>query len=164
MGAESSPTVWQVAGAVLLDPRQRSKLIRYARAQFGIAIADAEDLLQELLRQRGHVRNADGFVFAVFRRRCGNFSDADRRRCEVLAEEKDRLDTFAHPAEPEKLDRQVAVREALGGISSSCRRLLSAYYIEGQSLSEAAGMGSLTHSVLSRRISRCLERLRACLS
>jgi RNA polymerase sigma factor (sigma-70 family) len=168
MGAHSPPSVWQVAEAVLLDPRQRSKLTRYAETQFGIAAADAEDLLQdtalELLRQRGHVRNADGFVFAVFRRRCGYFVEARRRRRELLSEKPDRLETVAHPAEPEKLDRQVAVREALCGISSSCRRLLSAYYIEGQSLREAAGMRSVTHSVLSRRISRCLERLRACLN
>jgi RNA polymerase sigma factor (sigma-70 family) len=166
--ADPPPTPREVAEAVLFDPRQRSKLLRYAGTRFGIETADAEDLLQEtalgLLRQRGSVRNPDGFAFATFRARCTRFVESRRLRRERLRPQTEEDESIPHEAVPEKIDRQVALREALNGISSSCRRLLSAYYIEGQSLNEAAQGLTLPYAIVSRRINRCLERLRACLN
>jgi RNA polymerase sigma factor (sigma-70 family) len=163
-----SPNARQVAEAVLLDPQQRSRLLGFAWTRFGIAGADAEDLLQdtavELLRQRGYVRNPDGFAFAVFRARCGHFLDARRRRRELFGEWSGDTEPAAAGAEGETTERRVALREALNGISSTCRRLIAAYYFEGRSLNEAARTLTLTYDVVSRRISRCLQRLRACLN
>jgi len=79
-------TSHEVAQAVVLDGEQRSKLIAYARARFGLAPEDAEDLLQEtaleLLRQHTIVHNPLGFTFRVFHRRCCRFirrRQADRQ-------------------------------------------------------------------------------------
>src|SRR5439155_19439998 len=70
----SRQTSHEVALAVVLDREQRSKLVAYARARFGIGREDAEDLLQEtaleLLRQHTIVHNPRGFTFRVFHRRC----------------------------------------------------------------------------------------------
>lgn len=166
--AETPPTPRQIAEGVLLDPGRRSRLIGFAASRFGIERTDAEDLLQEmaleLLRQRGYVRHPDGFVFAAFRARCARFMETRRRRLERLRSRMPQDEAIPDPRGPERMDRDVALREALNGISSSCRRLLCAYYIEGQSLNETAEGLTLSYSVVSRRISRCLERLRACLN
>jgi RNA polymerase sigma factor (sigma-70 family) len=166
--AEAPPTPRQVAEAVLFDARQRSKLVSYASARFGIGVADAEDLLQdtalELLRQRGYVRSPDGFVFAAFRARCGRFAETRRRRGETFSQGLDGFDALPNAAGAESVDRRLSLQEALNVISSACRRLLSAHYIEGQSLNETAETLTSTYSVVSRRINRCLQRLRACLN
>lgn len=157
-----------VAEAVLGNPRQRSKLLGFAWSRFGIAPSDAEDLLQdtalEVLRHRDSVRKPDGFAFAIFRARCGTFAEARRRRRQVVDQTDQDSSALACSATVEPTERRVALREALNGISSGCRRLISAYYFEGQSLNEAAQMFTLKYSVISRRISRCLQRLRACLN
>jgi RNA polymerase sigma factor (sigma-70 family) len=156
-----------VAEAVLLDRQQRSRLIKYAAARFGIESADAEDLLQDtalaLLRQRGYVQDGDAFAFTVFRARCARFAEVRRRRRETFSPMTDGAETFPHPVGPERIDRRVALQEALVEISSSCRRLLSAYYVEGQSLLETAQTLGLASSGVTRTINRCLKRLRACL-
>jgi len=150
-----------------LDETQRRRLFAYAGGRFGIGREDAEDLLQdtllELLRCRGSVRSPDGFVFAVFRARCARFRTVQKSSpgSASLASE----DRFAGTSQTaEGLVGQVALREALGEVSSACRRLLRAYYVEGQSLREAARSVSLAYSSVAKIISRCLKRLRRCLA
>ena len=168
MQAESPPTPRQAAEAVLLDRQQRSKLLAYARVRFGIRTEDAEDLLQdtvlELLRQQGYVRSASGFVFCAFRVRCGRYLERHRLRNEVSVISADSVEHLSPGSNvPEAIDRSVAVREALEEISSSCRRLLAAYYLEGRSLSEAGRAVALAASGVTKTINRCLKRLRECL-
>ena len=165
MSAEAPPTTGQIAEAVLLDPERRRKLFTYASARFGIDKDDAEDLLQEtaleLLRYRSFVRSPEGFVFTVFRARCARFSGARRATHTVFSEGAD-LD--APQAELDGLDRQLALREAFSELSSSCRRILSAYYVEGQSLREAAQTMSLAYSSVAKTLNRCLRKLRECMA
>jgi RNA polymerase sigma factor (sigma-70 family) len=165
MGANAPPPARQIAEAILLDPARRSKLFAFARYRYGIGADDAEDLLQEtafeLLRHRGYVRSPDGFVFTVFRARCARFVHAASNRRRVFAGGLDETEA-CDPMLPEGVDRQVALREALSGISAACRRLLAAYYIEGRSLREAAHVVSLQYSSVPKTINRCLKKLRAC--
>jgi RNA polymerase sigma factor (sigma-70 family) len=164
MGADAPPPTRQIAEAILQDRSRRNRLFAYARSRFGIGTDDSEDLLQEtafeILRHRGYVRSPDGFIFAVFRGRCARFARAARIRREVFGYGPG--DADASSSFPEWIDRQVALREALCEVSSSCRRLLSAYYIEGQSLREAARVVSLQYSSVAKTISRCLKKLRKC--
>jgi RNA polymerase sigma factor (sigma-70 family) len=164
--AAEAPTTWQVAEAVLVDSGQRGKLIGYARERFGIAPEDADDLLQEtaleLIRQQAHVHNPDGFVFAVFRNRCRRFLEKRSRRREVFAE-------AAEPDAPSPesscgLDQRLALREALAEVSSACRQILAAHYVEGQTLTDTAQRLALRSSGIFKTLSRCLKRLRKCLS
>jgi RNA polymerase sigma factor (sigma-70 family) len=166
MGAEAPPTSGQLAEDVLLDAGQRRKLFTFAASRFGIGDADAEDLLQEtalqVLLYRSYVRSPEGFVFAVFRARCARFIQERSTQRRVFSE---KVPTEAtEPAVPECCDEQMALREAFGEISSSCRRLLRAYYIHGQSLREAARTMSLAYSSMAKTISRCLRKLRECLT
>ncbi|MGH9317873.1 MAG: RNA polymerase sigma factor [Thermoanaerobaculia bacterium] len=167
MGAEAPPT-GQFAEAVLLDAPQRQKLLGYARSRFGITVDDAEDILQdtalELLRQRDYVRSPNGFLFAVFRARCVRFVETRRARREIFAGAYNLFEAVPHHAGPEMVDRGVALRQALGEISSTCRRLLSAYYVEGQSLRETAQDTTLTLWGVHKTINRCLRKLRECLN
>jgi len=165
MPAEA-PTTWQVAEAVLVDSGQRGKLIGYARDRFGIAGEDADDLLQEtaleLIRQQAHVRNPDAFVFAIFRNRCRRFLEKRSKRREVFVAAPD-----AESAEAGTscgLDERLALREALSEISSSCRQLLAAHYVEGQTLTDTAHRLALRSSGIFKILSRCLKRLRKCLA
>jgi RNA polymerase sigma factor (sigma-70 family) len=168
MGAEAPPPTGQFAEAVLLDAPQRQKLLGYARSRFGIAVDDAEDILQDaaldLLRHRDNVYSPNGFLFAVFRTRCLRFVETRRVQREVFSGTHNPLEAVPHNAGPEKVEQGVALRQALGEISSTCRRLLSAYYVQGQSLREAAQETAQTISGVHKTISRCLRKLRACLN
>ncbi len=163
---EAEPqTPGQAAEAVLLDERHRGRLLGYARVRYGIPASDAEDLLQDtalgLLRQRGYVERAEGFVFAAFRARCLRFIESSRARRERFS---DALDSELPDTDGiEQCDRTIALREALTGISAGCRRLLAAHYVEGLTLSEAAEVFAAPYAAVSKRVSRCLKRLRACL-
>jgi RNA polymerase sigma factor (sigma-70 family) len=168
MEVEAPPTGRAIAEAVLLDGNERKKLLAYAQNRFGIQAQDTEDLLQdtllELLHQRVYVRSPEAFVFAVFRRRCQGYVAARLVSREIFAQSEPEIEMGDHPNGPEGIDRQVALRQALGGISSICRRLISAFYIEGRNLRESAEDLSVTQAGVSRTISRCLRRLRACMN
>jgi RNA polymerase sigma factor (sigma-70 family) len=166
MSADAPSTPGQIAEAVLLDDEQRHRLFAYAASRFGIGREDSEDLLQdtmlELLRSRTLVRSPEGFVFAVFRTRCARFlaKRAASRSRTVSADSA----CLSVEGVDSQVDSQVALHEALKEVSSSCRQLLCAYYVEGRSLREAASALSLAYSSVSKTISRCLKRLRKCLS
>jgi RNA polymerase sigma factor (sigma-70 family) len=162
MSVDAPSTPGEIAEAVLLDDEQRHRLFAYAASRFGIGSEDSEDLLQEtmleLLRSRTLVRSPAGFVFAVFRARCARFLAARRAASGSRAVATDSVCLSA-----EGVDSQVALHEALNEVSSACRQLLCAYYVEGRSLREAARAVSLAYSSVSKTISRCLKRLRKCL-
>jgi RNA polymerase sigma factor (sigma-70 family) len=163
--AAEAPNTWQVAEAVLVDAGQRGRLVGYARDRFGIAPEDADDLLQEtaleLIRQQAHVQNPDGFVFAVFRNRCRRFLELRARGRELFSQAAE-----AEAASPEGcgLDARLALREALAEISSSCRQILAAHYVGGETLTDTAHRLDLRSSGIFKTLSRCLKRLRKCLS
>jgi RNA polymerase sigma factor (sigma-70 family) len=158
----------EVAEAILVDQQERGRLFAYAHSRFGICPSDAEDLVQEtaleLIRQRSYVRSPEAFVFTVFRARCSRFIGRQKTMREVFRGESVLPENVAGPLGAEHFDRQLALRQALGSISSSCRRLLCAYYVEGESLREAAKRLSLAHSSVPKTISRCLRKLRECLA
>jgi RNA polymerase sigma factor (sigma-70 family) len=155
---------------VLLDREQRSRLVAYARARFGIDSDTAEDLLQEtaieLLRLRTLVHSPRGFVFTVFHARCCRWvRNAQAERRMFSAGERDGSGPAATcEADPAELDARLLVQQALEEISDSCRKLLHAYYVEGRSLRESAETMALAYSGVWKTINRCLKKLRACLA
>ena len=62
------------------------------------------------------------------------------------------------------LDQRVFLRQAIQLLSPTCRRLIKARYIEGHSLKDSADRMPLAYSGITKTISRCLKRLRACLA
>jgi RNA polymerase sigma factor (sigma-70 family) len=168
MGAETPTTTRHIAEAVLLDASKRAKLLAFAGSRFGIGAADAEDILQdtllELLRKRVHVRSPEGFVFTIFRACCARHVQASRASRQTFGGDASLMGAEPHPQGPETLRRQVALRQALEGISSACRRLLCAFYIEGRSLRDTADTFAVPHPGVSKTINRCLRRLRQCLN
>jgi RNA polymerase sigma factor (sigma-70 family) len=164
----SQLTSHEVAQAVVLDGEQRSKLVAYARARFGLAPEDAEDLLQEtaleLLRQQTIVRSPLGFTFRVFHRRCCRFIRMRQADRQVFVPVENPVETACDAAAPETADRQLTLRRVLETISSPCRRILLAYYLEGRSLKETAEAMPTPYPGVWNTINRCLRRLRACLA
>lgn len=166
MEADAPHTTWQVAEDLLFDTNTRCRLIAYARSRFGIGAQDTEDLLQdtalELLHHESYVRNPDGYVFTVFKIRCIRFvaQRSASKRLFVSDETADR----PGKAEAEKVERLLALQEGFRHISVRCRRLLSAYFLEGRSLKETAYDSSLSPSSVFKLVSRCLKALRTCLS
>jgi RNA polymerase sigma factor (sigma-70 family) len=163
----SSPTSREIAEAVLQDGEQRSRLVAYARSRFGIDSDDAQDLLQEtaleLLRHRTIVRSPHGFTFKVFHTRCCRFLQARQANRRVFSSTQEPVETACDTSTLETADRKLELREVLETISSSCRKILLAYYVEGRSLRETAQAMPLAHSGVWNTINRCLRRLRACL-
>jgi len=148
----------------LLDDAQRAKLLGYARARFGVCSDDAEDLLQdsllELLKRRDQVRTPDAYLFTVFRTSCARFA-ASRPGPESL----EAAGAIAEKrSAPDVIHGRVLLHQVLGEISSTCRRILCAFYVEGRSLRETAETLSVAETGVSKTINRCLRRLRACLS
>jgi len=169
MELETPSPARSVVEAVLLDPNERSRLVRYARARFGIDSDTAEDLLQEtaldLLRHQSLVRSPKGFVFAVFRVRCSRLlrkNVADRR---VFAPaEPGTRQGASESSDSQTIDSRLALQEALEEVSAGCRQLLRAYYFEGRSLREAADVTARADSGVWKTIDRCLKKLRQCLA
>jgi len=64
----------------------------------------------------------------------------------------------------DRSDKTLAIRQALCRISSACRKLLAAHYIEGKSFRETAAEMERAFSGVGNIINRCLKRLRACLN
>jgi RNA polymerase sigma factor (sigma-70 family) len=169
MELETPSLARSVVETVLLDPKERSKLIGYARVRFGIGRDSAEDLLQEtaleLLRQRSLVRSPKGFVFTIFHARCSRFlrrKVADRQMF-TPSESEAAPKTPTLPA-GQTIDSRLALQEAMEEISPGCRKLLLAYYIEGRSLREAASATARAYSGVWKTIDRCLKKLRQCLA
>lgn len=162
MGANAPPPAQHIA-EILLDESRRRRLCAYAGSRFGIGSDDTEDLLQEtaeeLLRYREYVRSPEGFIFSVFRTRCIRYAHARRLRREVFTTANAGVETAVFDL-PESADRQLALRQAFSKISSSCRRLLVAYYLEGHSLREAAKVVPVQYSSVFKTISRCVKKLR----
>src|SRR5688572_27403437 len=136
---------------VLSDPAQRLRLAAYARSRFGIDSDTAEDLLQEtaleVLRQRSLVSSPRGFIFTVFHARCCRFLRNQQARYRVF----DRgdcvtLEEAPNAAASDGIDSRLTVEQALEEISEGCRKLLLAYYVEGQTLREAADRTALAYS------------------
>jgi RNA polymerase sigma factor (sigma-70 family) len=153
---------------VLSDPAQRSRLLAYARARFGIDNDTAEVLLQEtaleVLRQRTLVSSPRGFVFTVFHARCCRFLRHLQARRRVFDRDCGTVEDAPSAIESDGIDSRLTVEQALEEISEGCRKLLLAYYVEGQSLREAARLTALAYSGVWKTITRCLRKLRQCLA
>jgi RNA polymerase sigma factor (sigma-70 family) len=165
MGSQTPPDAPPAAEVSLLAERERTKLLGYARSRFGISTEDAEDLLQdallELLKRRAQVLKPDAYLFTVFRLSCVRFvvsGRAGRETLEAAAEIAEELSA------PERIHGRVLLHQALAEISSTCRRILCAFYVEGRSLRETAETLAVAETGVTKTINRCLRRLRACLS
>lgn len=166
MEESSSPrTTWQVVEDLLADPATRTKLSTFARSCYGIEAPEAEDLLQdtavELLHHEANVRKPEGYVFTVFKVKC-LLHISRRAAARALFAGEDQSDRAGESAD--ETERLLALKEAFSGISSRCRRLIYAYYLEGRSLKETAYDLSLSPASVFKLVSRCLGRLRRCLS
>ena len=169
MEVEASLASHAAVEGVLLDREQRSRLVAYARARFGLDPDTTEDLLQEtaveLLRLRTLVRSPRGFVFTVFHARCCRYLRQMQAERRIFSEGKRAVaEEICEVADPEELDSRLFVQRGLEEVSASCRKLLLAYYVEGRSLRESAAEMALAYSGVWKTINRCLKKLRACLA
>jgi RNA polymerase sigma factor (sigma-70 family) len=167
MSVEAPLTPRQVVEKLLLDSNERCILLRLAQTRYGIPGDEAEDVLQDttvqLLRQQRSIRKPRAYLCAVFRMRCRIYLSSRPVNLGVLPNSGDSLDTLAGGLEDDQ-NQRIALHQALAHISSACRRLLAARYMEGQSLREAAQRMTLAYSGINKTLARCLKRLRACLT
>jgi RNA polymerase sigma factor (sigma-70 family) len=159
-------TTWRVAEELLQDPARRKRLATFAHSRYGITADESEDLLQEtaldLLRHESNVRKPDGYVFCVFKAKCARHIARRSATRKVFGSE----DIADPPGKDtvEELDRMLVLRQGFEEISSRCRRILSAYFLEGLSLRETASDCALSPTSVFKLVSRCLGRLRRCLA
>jgi RNA polymerase sigma factor (sigma-70 family) len=167
MSMEALQTPRQVVETLLLDPGERSRLLSFAQRRYGIRREAAEDVLQDaavqLLAQRRRVRKPRAYLFSVFRIRCRRYLGSSLRYSDAVPLPDE---SFGFPDHDQETDagRSIALHEGLVRISSACRKILAAHYIEGRSLRETAERMTLAYSGITKAISRCLKRLRACLT
>lgn len=167
MAVDAPITPRQVVETLLLDSNERSGILRFAQSRYGIPLNEAEDLLQDtavqLLSQQRSVRKPRAYLRAVFRIRCRMYLGSRLVNRDMLPIAEDDVDTLTSNPEDDQ-DQGIALRQAFAYISSACRRLLVARYMEGQNLKETADRMALASSGITKTISRCLKRLRACLT
>ena len=165
--SEAQQTPRQVVQSLLLDPEERCRLLNFARNRYGLRREAAEDVLQDtaikLLAQHRRVRKPRPYLYSVFRIRCRRYLGSSRLFREAIPLPDDSVDARVEDLE-NGTDRSIALREGLVRISAACRRLLAAHYIEGCSLRETAGKMALAYSGITKAITRCLRRLRACMT
>jgi RNA polymerase sigma factor (sigma-70 family) len=158
-----SRTGADVARDALLQREQVSRLVNYAHTRFGIAAADAEDVLQEALFEiagsETFVRSPRAYVFRVFHNHCAEFVERKISRREVPVPTNLRL-AAADTSGGVDLDSWLTVKQGLASLSVTCRTLLVAHYLEGRTLKDAAGEVNLSTKTVWKRLTRCLEKLR----
>lgn len=166
MAVDAPLTPRQVVETLLLDSNERCRILRFAHTRYGIPMDEAEDLLQDtavqLLSQQRSVRQPRPYFWAVFRNRCRTHLSARPGNLDMLPISEESLETPTSVEDDP--DQRIVLRQALAYISSACRRLLVARYLEGQNLRETADRMTLAYSGITKTISRCLKRLRACLT
>lgn len=164
---EAWQTPRQVVETLLLDSHERSRLLGLARNRYGIRREAAEDVLQDtaaqLLAQGQRVRKPKAYLYSVFRVRCRRYLGSSLRYANAVPIPDRSLDVPAGDLEADA-GRSITLREGLVRISSACRKLLAAHYIEGCNLRETAERMTLAYSGITKAITRCLRRLRACLT
>lgn len=155
-----------MAEEVLVDPSRRQRLAAFALSRYGITPDESEDLLQEtaldLLHHEASVRKPEGYVFSVFKAKCARHIGRRSAARKVFGSEE--VPETAGQDPVEELERLMVLRQGFEEISSRCRQLLSAYFLEGRSLRETAGDCALRPSSVFKLVSRCLRRLRQCLA
>ncbi len=167
MSSEAPTTARKVVETLFLDSEERCVLLRIAQSRYRISKDRAEDLLQDmavdLLRQRQSVRRPRAYLHSVFRLRCSRHGRPPWSDRETVLFAEEFADT-GPGASVADLDQRVYLRQAIQLLSPSCRKLLKARYIEGRSLKESADRIALAYSGITKTISRCLKRMRACLA
>jgi len=156
----------EAAVALLLDREQVERLMGLAFKRFGIRREEAEELLAETLLElsgsAAAIRDARGFAFHVFYIRCCRWLAREGRRREDTAG----LDPGAGRTngqtngEPE---RALALKQAFGRLSPTCRRMLAGYYFEGLTLKETGVATGHSWKQVWKRLDGCLRRLKQCL-
>jgi RNA polymerase sigma factor (sigma-70 family) len=167
MLTEAPTTAREVVETLLLSSEERCLLLRIAQGRYRISKDSAEDLLQDIavdfLGQRQSVRQPRAYLHSVFRLRCSRLTRAPRSDRETVPLAEELADT-GPGASVVELDRRLYLRQGIQLLSPTCRKLLKARYIEGHSLRESADRIALAYSGITKTISRCLKRLRACLA
>jgi RNA polymerase sigma factor (sigma-70 family) len=142
---------------------------RYSRYVYAIAIRgfhlsdeDAEDVFQDVftrvytridsLRDDSALRP---WIAQLARRRC--LDTLARKKPEVPVDEALTQEETTDLAEVEEA---FAVREALAGLSDSCRDILDRFFARDQSYKTIADELDIPSGTIASRIARCLARLR----
>src|SRR5262249_17846922 len=118
VGAPRTPR--EIVETLLLDPKERRRLLGFARSRYRIPASEAEDILQETavesVASRQHVWPPRGFLSTVFRARCSRYLSSRTIRESLCGREEDQCVEAADPHDG--LDREVSLREALDKIST----------------------------------------------
>ena len=110
---------------------------------------------------RKQIRSPRGFAFAAFRRSCKKFLFRLHNSTDLAPLAEADLEAVSSS---EQLDLSLALRQGLAAVSRSCRKILTAHYIRGETLRETSISTAFAYSSLGNLVGRCLRRLRACLA
>lgn len=153
------------------DPAAWSELVerfsRYVYAiivqGFGLRDYDAEDVFQEVFAKA--YEHLDGLRDDASVRPW--FAQLTRRACIDRLRKARREPASAEALEPAgldetlaELDEALAVRDALGRLSSDCQQILDRFFARDESYSTIGAELGLPAGTVASRISRCLGRLR----
>lgn len=149
-----------------LDRELRPRLIGFGRRRLGLSREEAEDVFQSVLLNAAtlspRVRDPIAYLKAAYRNGAINLLRRRGRRPETEMPE-DVTDPGGLSA-VEAWASRVTVRRAWFLVDERCRQLLKARFVDERKLRETAVAIGLGKNNVWKRIARCLERMRTCLS
>jgi RNA polymerase sigma-70 factor, ECF subfamily len=129
---------------------------------YRLAPADAEDVFQEVFarafEQLDTLRSDEAvraWIGQMTRRLCVDRHRAGRHEQPGAIPEQTAIDVALG-----SIDEALAVREALGSMSSDCRQVLDRFFCQDQSYREIGAALDLPSGTIASRINRCLAKLR----
>jgi RNA polymerase sigma factor (sigma-70 family) len=147
-----------------LDRALRPRLIALGMNRFHLRREECEDAVQHafmnVLGQEARVRDPVAYIKVSFLNACRNLlvSPVRARRADLDGDLEDAA-TLA-----EGIEAACTVRGAFRRIEPRCRELIRGYYLEDRPLAETAEMSGYSKKTVWKRVQKCLEKMRRCLT
>ncbi|HKC25615.1 MAG TPA: sigma-70 family RNA polymerase sigma factor [Thermoanaerobaculia bacterium] len=149
-----------------LDAALRPRLISLGIRRFRLRREESEDAVQSVftnvLGQDARVRDPVAYIKASFLNACRNILLGKKR---LSGDEPDcDLPDPVSGALAGRIEAACAVSGAFRRIEPRCRDLIRSYFLEDRPLAETAVQNGYSQKTVWKRINRCLEKMRQCLS
>jgi RNA polymerase sigma-70 factor, ECF subfamily len=147
-----------------LVERYASYIYAIAIRGFGIDSEDAREVVQEsLLKLFEGLRSyrGEGEFRAWLRQIVRNTALGYLRRRRSTEALDETLRDSQQEETLERIERAFTLREAMGTLHESCRRMISLFFFEGRSYKDIAAALAIPEGTVASRIARCVAKLRA---
>src|SRR5262249_7320553 len=129
-----------------------------AMRRYGIPVADAEEIVQDLfssyLQRQNHVRDARGWLYGALRHRCIDYLRARSRELPLEDDHDETIDERSEIAR-DKLIRELTFSAVIARLGEKCRETLRRRFFRGEGREELANNLATTPGNVDQLLSTC---------